>query len=138
MRALLLLLFAIILSASTCKGPVMDRVYSIHFVNKSQTAVRVYMAGELAEHQYPDTTLPMVKPSLQEVDPGRTAYFDSRTRWEDNLKKIPSEILSVYVIDAAVYNNISWHEVRDGYMVLRRYDLSIEALQSSDYNIIYQ
>jgi hypothetical protein len=47
---------------------------------------------------------------------------------ENYFHKIPSDTLSVFYFHVDTINKYSWEEIRQGYKVLRRYDLSIDDL----------
>jgi len=48
-----------------------------------------------------------------------------------------SDTVYVYVFDAAVVDNTPWEIVAEDYLVLKRYDLSLEDLQRLDWQITY-
>ena len=45
--------------------------------------------------------------------------------------------MSVFIFDSEVLENIEWKEIRDNYMILKRYDLSLEDLQKLDFTLYY-
>lgn len=133
----IIVLIVILLSVVSCENVIGESFYSIAVKNKSSSEIRVYIADN-ALHHYPDTLLPILKPSLQKAAVNRSVYFTSQISWEDILKKIPSNILSVYIIDNEVYENESWDSIRIHYKVLNRLDLSIEELKDLDWKITYE
>ncbi len=50
---------------------------------------------------------------------------------------IRSDTLMVYVFDAQILDSVSWDDVISEYMVLKRYDLSLDDLKQSDFTITY-
>lgn len=135
---LIIIAFAIAACYNSCeKLPFVDRFYRLSVTNNSSAEIRVYLADEYASTQYPDTILPASKPALQKARVGKSCYFDSRTTWEENLKKLPADTLSVYFIDNAVYENEPWDSVRIHYKILKRLDLSIADLKAVNYKIKY-
>ena len=48
-----------------------------------------------------------------------------------------SDTVYVYVFDAAVVDNTSWDIVAKDYLVLKRYDLSLEDLQRLNWQVTY-
>lgn len=50
---------------------------------------------------------------------------------------ISSDTLMVYVFDAETLEITPWDTVKANYMVLKRYDLSLEDLKKSDFTITY-
>lgn len=139
MKKLILIIgIAFLCSNNGCeKPPFVDKFYVIMVTNNSPNDIRVHLAGKHSSTQYPDTLLPEVKPALQKVSPGKKAYYDSKTTWEENLKELPSDTLSIFIIDNDDYEQKSWQEIRDSYLILKRFDLSIEDLQTTNYNVVY-
>lgn len=138
MKNIIAVLSMMVLCSNSCeKAPFVDRYHRLSATNNSSAEVRVLLADEHAEKQYPDTTLPASKPALQKARVGKSCYFDSGTTWEENLKKLPADTLSVYFIDNAVYENEPWDSVRIHYKILKRLDLSIADLQALDYEVTY-
>ena len=45
--------------------------------------------------------------------------------------------MSVFIFDSEILENIEWKEIRDNYMILKRYDLSLEDLQKLDFTLYY-
>lgn len=138
MKSIIAILSAIVLCSNACeKPPFVDKFYDIIVTNNSSSEIRVYLADEYASKQYPDTTLPNEKPALQKARVGKSCYFDSRTPWEENLKKLPADTLSIFFIDNAIYENEPWDSIRVHYKILKRLDLSIEDLKALNYKISY-
>lgn len=138
MKNIIVLLCVIMLCSNSCeKPPFVDYFYDIIVTNSSRSDIRVYLADEFASKQYPDTTLPNSKPALQKAPVGKSCYFDSKTPWEENLKKLPADTLSIFFIDHAVYENEPWDSVRLHYKILKRLDLSIDDLNALNYKIAY-
>jgi hypothetical protein len=99
MKNIVAILTAIVLLSLSCvKPPFFDEYYRIMVTNYSSTEIRVLLADELTSNQYPDTTLPEQKPALKKASVGRSCYFDSRTRWQENFKKLPADTLSLYLL----------------------------------------
>lgn len=139
MKNMIILTFAtIVLCANACeKPPFVDKFYRIIVTNNSSAEIRILLADEYPATQYPDTTLPASKPALQKASVGKSCYFDSKISWEENLKKLPADTLSVHFIDNTVYENEQWDSIRVHYKILKRLDLSIEDLKAMNYNISY-
>ncbi len=138
MKNLVVILSLFVICSYACvKQPFVDKFYTIIVTNNSSKKIRVYLADENASKQYPDTALPTSKPALQNMGKGESCYFDSKTSWEENLKKLPSDTLSVYFISNDDYENEQWDSLRINYKILKRFDLSIENLKSNNYNISY-
>jgi hypothetical protein len=63
-----------------------------------------------------------------------------RDCWEIQFKTksiLPSDTLMIYVFDAEIIENIPWSTIANGYMILKRYDLSLEDLAKLNWTITY-
>ncbi len=138
MKNIIVLLCVIMLCSNSCeKPPFVDYFYDIIVTNSSRSDIRVYLADEFAIRQYPDTTLPEIKLTIQKAPIGKNCYFYSKTSWEENLTKLSADTLSVYFIDNTVYENGPWDSIRTNYLILQRYDLSLKDLQNRNFEIEY-
>tara|TARA_R110002050_G_scaffold300435_1_gene469783 strand:+ start:1819 stop:2235 length:417 start_codon:yes stop_codon:yes gene_type:complete len=132
------LLFAIVLCSNSCENPpFIDRFYGIIVINNSSGDVYVHKADLNAEKQYPDTLLPSSNSMFLKIPANKRSYFDSKTTWEENIKNLPSDTLSVFFIDGITFENEEWETIRDNYNILKRYDFSIEDLEKSNFTIVY-
>ena len=62
--------------------------------------------------------------------------ISSRNCWEYSFRSA-IEMLYIYVFDAAVVENTPWEVIARDYLVLKRYDLSLEDLQKLDWRVTY-
>lgn len=138
MKVILIVLIGFVLCANSCeKAPLVDKYYRIIATNNSSEPIRIMLANEHSLNQYPDTNLPEIKPILQKIEPGKRAYFDSQTKWQENLAQLPLDTLSVYIIDSQIYDSEPWDSIREKYLILVRYDLGIEDLEATNFEISY-
>ena len=137
---LLLLLLALILSASTCSKEGECHRY-IWFYN--QTNRDVYVSWS---YTYPDTLYlihgpsPSGDPLASKVNASSSSRNPLRNRdcWEDLFGDlIPSDTLMVYLFDAEVLETVDWSTVIMENMILRRYDLSLDDLRRMNWEITY-
>lgn len=115
---------------------------TISFQNTSSKTVYVeYLGG------YPDTTYfkyepnPVLSPEVSKALPGETnkRALESRSCWEDKFKDlIKSDTVMIYVFDAQVLESTAWDTVVKKYLILKRYDLSLQDLQKSNWTVTYQ
>lgn len=104
-------LFALTLCLNSCeKTPLVDKFYSITVINNSSNNVYVHKADVHAEQQYPDISLPSTKTTFLKIPANKRGYFDSKTPWQENIKKIPSDTLSVFFIDGNTFETKDWEE----------------------------
>lgn len=132
-----LVTFIILTSASCDKMLLGERFYFIKVSNSSTKPIYFYDASIQMETQYPDTALPKVRPSLVKIKSLESFRIDSRTKWEDNIQKLPRDTLSIFIIDSEEYENKSWNEVKNNYLILKRYDLSLENLKALNWTVTY-
>lgn len=59
--------------------------------------------------------------------------------WEDVIKgdQVPSDTIMIFVFDAEHIENLPWSEITNNYMVLKRYELSLEDLVNLNWIITY-
>ncbi|GHT80090.1 hypothetical protein AGMMS50262_24170 [Bacteroidia bacterium] len=109
----------------------------IDYVNNADYDVYFIALGNRGKHvntTYSDTTIFFDKKTL-----GSTIKTHSYIKVnigtspiENYFNNIPSDTLSIFYFHPDTLAKYDWEEVRQGYMVLRRYDLSIE-----DINLLY-
>lgn len=133
-------LFFITLSASKCDKPLVERFYPITVLNNSSDTI--YADLGLGEKrlfaQYPDTVIPTNKPVLMFIPPyNSSSHFDFRKPQEQVVEELNADTLSIYIFSRSAYQDTSWEKVRNGYQVLKRYDLSIKDLKKLDWKVIY-
>ena len=140
---LLLLLFML----NSCRFiDVMNRSFQdIKIINNSNTDIGFYaysfipVSWKYGEF-YPDTLLPpedigyyciRISPMHSHTYTTRfeTEYIRSRFGGNDSLM--------FFVFSVDTLDKYSWDEIREGYMVLKRYDLSITDLDSLNWTITY-
>ena len=57
--------------------------------------------------------------------------------WEAYFKDQPFDTLSVFIFHTDTLNKYSWEEVRDGYKILKRYDLGKDDLENMHHQLVY-
>jgi hypothetical protein len=127
-------LIVIILICTRCP---MDHFYSILIRNNSSDTICPYFAEIEGNPQYPDTALPSARPSLVKIAPHRVFSYYSREPWEENIDNLVADTLSIFILDAKVYQDSSWSVIRENYLILKRYDLSAYDLESLDWKLTY-
>jgi len=115
--------------------------YSYTVYNQSENTI-YFSEGFGARYDgmnmYPDTSLPANKPSLYIVRsrqslPNSIGYEDWTTMFND----LPTDTLSIYFFSAATLNNFSWKDIKTGYKILRRYDLSLNDIKKLNNKVYY-
>lgn len=121
-------LLPILLCGHSC-GPFGDYELIINFQNNSD-----YTILSAEEYDYPDTTL-REKLYFETTLPksyGRAA--SSTRRWH---RVIVNGKMCLFLLDKDVVDNVPWETVREDYMILQRYDLSIADLEKLNWTIYY-
>ena len=116
----------------------MEKRYSIKVENNTNQFIYTTVGcSKFNMNSYPDTTLPSIKPSLIKVSPNDYNYLDHSFKWEEVIANLPSDTLSIYIFDATTIDEMGWHQVEEGYEVLKRYDLSVYDLTQMNWTITY-
>ncbi len=146
---LCLLLFACLLSS--CRFiedyyEVTHREFQcIKIINNSKTVIAFYpysflpVSGIYGQY-YPDTLLPPGDIGFysERIDPMDSYIY--RTIFETKYIKErfdERDTLMFFVFSDDTLKNYSWDEIREGYKILKRYDLSIVDLDSLNWTITY-
>jgi len=139
-HTLKLLGIALLLTASQCEDLFFESEESIILENGS--AERIYVStgmGDGAMNVYPDTTLPVAKPSVIEIKSGESQRFAGSPSLSDLFEedRLPAGILSIYVFNADTLDTLGWQAFRERGKVLKRYDLTLEYLREKGAFITY-
>ncbi|WP_133162664.1 hypothetical protein [Flavipsychrobacter stenotrophus] len=134
MKNILLVLFVCIGLSSCKEGMFLSEVfYNINVFNRSAGTVYMWRS-----YNYPDTSLPLDKPALVKIRPGKDYSISSSQKWENELRSKPSQTMSIFILDSVVYIGQNWDSVRANDRVLHRYDLRAEDLVNINYTVNYQ
>ena len=79
-----------------------------------------------------DTTITRVKLGVP-IKQGTSFSYGYDSGKED----IWVDTLSLFIFDADTFNMYSWEEIKSGYKILQRYDISPENIKALKYNISY-
>jgi hypothetical protein len=117
----------------------MDYSYGIDLVNNSGHSIGYYFAdggkyGTFYPDSLPETNDYIMYDINKVVRPGFEQHYKS---WEKFFQNLPYDTLSVFIFHTDTLNKYTWGEVRSGYMILKRYDLSLEDLREMEFKIIY-
>ena len=117
----------------------MDKKYPVYLINNAGHSIGCYfsLGGDYGV-LYPDTLLPTTnKYIVSEIKSGSRYIYDSGIEWVEIYSKLPKDTMSVFIFHTDTLKKYSWEEVRTGYKILKRYDLSLEDLKKSNYTIVY-
>lgn len=117
----------------------MDYSYEINLFNNADHSIGYYFAaggkyGTFYPDSLPETNKYIIYDINKVLRPGFEHHYPS---WEKFFQTLPMNILSVFIFHTDTLNKYTWEEVRDGYMILKRYDLSLEDLKQNNWTITY-
>jgi hypothetical protein len=130
---IILILSLIILSASSCESTYYDHRLKL-YNNSEKTLYATYYQS------FPDTALGQHSFSYspnRRINPGETFTLSRGGTWETAFKEQINEKLMIFVFDANVVENTPWDTIRKNYIILKRYDLSLEDLERLDWMVTY-
>jgi hypothetical protein len=123
---------------SQCERTAMDKSYEINLVNKSGHNIGDYFAtGGKYGTYYPDSLPESNDYIVYDISKVLRPGYESHLSWEKFFQELPKDTLSVFIFHTDTLNKYSWEEVRDGYMILKRYDLSLDDLKRMNWTVIY-
>lgn len=78
---------------------------------------------------------PITLTNADSVRPGTSTKFGGpfKELFEEN----PDEILMIYLFSRNIIENASWEKISDEYLVLRRYDFTLDSLEARRWSIEY-
>jgi len=137
MKYLFMLLMGIVLLSATCSDNNKENChYRVAIENNSDRDIYFSPSG-----RYPDTlTLdpnPVSAGDYYKVGRNTTGKHLYRDCIEYDFKANPSGIIMYFIYDAQTLETVPWDTVVKNYMVLKRYDLSLENLQQMNWTITY-
>ncbi|NGF57657.1 hypothetical protein G5B35_24150 [Parapusillimonas sp. SGNA-6] len=131
-------------TAGECRKA-MDYKYPLWLTNSSEQEIMIYINnnGTVLDPIYPDTTITksikhISKPIPQDfiIRPGEKEIFvESSGPWEEKRRGIDTLSLVIFSVDTL--EKYPWEIIREDYMILQRYDLSMSDLRKLDYSIAY-
>jgi hypothetical protein len=135
------LVFSLILFAQGCKKTAMDFDYPLYVQNNAEHSIKVYVNNDAGyKALYPDTVIADFKERLtMEIRGGeKKSVAGGSARWESVFEvSVLSDTLSLFILHQDTLSKYPWQEIRKGYRILKRYDLTLEDLKRLDFNIPY-
>lgn len=110
---------------------------TVFFVNNSDKSLLEYSVT----NYYPDTLIctdgnPFARlVKLFVIEP----YFTSKrgTCWRSYLSKSSIGVMTIFLFDKAVVDTVPWDKIREDYLVAKRYEYTLEQLDSLNWTITY-
>ncbi len=102
-------------------------------INNNTNHVISYYISET----YPDTSIIETQPILKLVQPNSSRKESSWGTWNERFEQINEGKISIFIFHSDTLNKYSWDKIRSEYMVLKRFDLSLEDLKQNNFTINY-
>jgi hypothetical protein len=107
---------------------------SVKFINNNSN-VSVFFTRSNA---FPDTSLSDIGFCCSDkLNPKTSCVSNLLDGWEDEFKRNENKMLMIFVLDAQVVETVPWDTVEKQYPVLKRYDLTMEDMDSLNWTITY-
>lgn len=120
--------------------PFTEKFYSIELNNHSNSMIRyTYDKTNSRNMNYPDTLINNNRDNifLSPLSANSNTYIDSRKPWSEVINNLPNDTLSFYIFAEDTINSYPWEIISTEYKVLKRYDFSVQDLESLNYKISY-
>jgi hypothetical protein len=123
----ILMLYMLLFSNCGCFLP---NYYAINFANEAEHDVYFYVLdckGKYINTAYPDTVISFDKKYVGRIK-SHSYFVDiiGTLPIENYFDKLPNDTLSIFYFHPDTLIKYSWSEIKTGYKILQRYDLSIE------------
>ena len=129
----LLIFLLLLLSIESCKDShPFERGYRFWIENESDDLIYF-----LVSYSYPDTIIPDSYDKIKGVSVGSETPYDSDDPWEEVFDELPSDTLSIFIFDGDSIDESNWQEIREGYKILKRFDISYDDLKQNKWIVTY-
>lgn len=111
---------------------------TLYFVNNSDKTLLEYSTTTY----YPDTTILVLNNPFGNAEKYHTINPQSTLPREDLWKSYlnasnSTGVLTIFLFDKSIVDNVSWDEIREDYLVAKRYEYTLKQLDSLNWKIIY-
>jgi hypothetical protein len=135
---LITVVFLVFIYTLGCKD-VLEQSYALKVVNNSETSIGLYFDVFFAgDPVFPDTSLPGANQYVfDDIESGNLYIYDISRPFEDIYKIRGVDTISMFFFDNDTLAKYDWSEIRSGYRILKRYDLSLQDLENRNFIIEY-
>lgn len=137
LKLMLVVCLQIIITVNSCD--IKNNYYDYRLTVLNKSGKTIYAE---ANASYPDTSLVFtVSPFNHNPDkasPGAAIKIVHGGSWEEAFETNIHQKLIIFVFDAAIADNMPWDTIKKNYMILKRYDLTLQNLDSLNWTVIYQ
>lgn len=108
----------------------------IWFENNSDKTL--YICASFTDFQ--DTIIPADNPSLagdyyKSSPHNKGDQLELRDTYEGRFDDLNTDLVRIFVFDETVFHNYEWDTIRNKYLVLERFDLSLEDLNNQNWTV---
>lgn len=130
---IIVLTFTMCIAATCNKNPFTKNVYRIFIQNETDKPIFF-----LVSVVYPDTSIPNQREKVRGVAVGGETPYDFQvSRWEEIFDRLPQDTLSIFIFSGDTLFSNTWQDIRSGYKILKRYDLSGQDIEGMNSTIVY-
>jgi len=135
MKTFVLLLVSLIMLCSTCENKKDEPKMRI----KNNTKEAIYASWHT---QYPDTGLtyltnPTLNTHINKVLSNSLQESHYKAPSEGIFETMKSDVLLVFIFDAATLESTPWDTVVANYLILKRYELTLQDLENMNWIVTY-
>lgn len=110
--------------------------YKIAVYNEANHNIDVLLS--YGDPIYPDTLLPNRNyDKLMSVKPGSARYYGNTLTYKKFIQQYNSDTIILFIFYTDTLSKYSWDEVREGYKILKRYDISWQEMEALKGDIHY-
>jgi len=106
-------------------------------MNKANYSIGCYFSLGGDGIFYPDSLPATDKHIVHDIKTNTEYYYDSSLKWDVIYSSLPHDTMSVFIFHSDTLKKYTWEDVRNGYKILKRYDLSLEDLKQMNWKITY-
>ena len=114
----------------------------LHIINNSDKRVYAYFCANYPDTNIIDNNNEIVTFPVQQgnnITFPRCITLSKAGSWDTFFKdKTDDYRLHLFIFDAAVIDNVSWKEIKNRYLILKRLDVSYKELKEKKWDIIFQ
>jgi hypothetical protein len=125
-----------ILMANSCKDGESYYDYRLKVINKSNMTIYAEYTMSQIDTLLPYTDSPF-NHSPDKTTPNGTITLGRGGSWEDAFNEDTTQKLRIFIFNASIVDNTPWDTIKKNYMILKRYDLSLDDLNKMNWTITY-
>lgn len=135
----ILFLFTLLLFLFGCPDKDTEMDSDITIINRSNQSLIMWTDFEA----YPDTTIHVGSNPFDEVIRDRftikpNSTYKQKANWRSSFNRNSSrKYLMIFLFDTSVLDTVAWSKIREDYLIAKRYELTLQQLDSLNWTITY-